>query len=186
MSENCNRLNANLKLQGQPCVSCTNQLALGDPAAQCTACSAVHHAGCWDSSGGCATSGCANAPLKRLDEVAPAMQARAGYQRCPHCNSEIMASDSICPMCNSITSPDGIYHGPMENAPGAVASLVCGIIGLLVCGVILGPIAIVMSNKAKRNIAADPRYTGGGLATAGLVLGIIDVSFFVIYLMITA
>jgi hypothetical protein len=174
MSETCNRLNANLKLKGQPCVSCERELELGDAAAQCQACDGVHHAKCWDASGGCGTEGCANAPLKRLDDASPAPVARLGYKKCGACNSEIMESDSICPYCNSITSADGIYHGPTENAPGAVASLVFGILGLLVCGLIFGIVAISKSKTAKEHIASDPRYTGGGLATAGLVLGIID------------
>jgi len=184
MSETCNRMNANLKLQGQPCLSCNTALVIGDPAAQCSACSGVHHAGCWDGDGGCSTSGCANAPLKRLDVAPPPMQARAGYVRCPACNSEIMQSDAICPMCNSITSPDGVYHGPQINAPGAVASLVLGIVGLFICGFILGAIAIAKSSTAKQNIAMDPRYTGGGMATAGLVLGIIDIVGHLLLLML--
>jgi hypothetical protein len=167
-------LNANLKLQGQPCLSCQTELALGDAAAQCQACDGVHHAKCWDAAGGCASAGCANAPLKRLDDVVPAPATRLGFKKCGACNSEIMESDSICPYCNSITSPDGIYHGPTENAPGAVSSLVFGIVGLLVCGLIFGIVAISKSKTARQHIASDPRYTGGGLATAGLVLGIID------------
>lgn len=155
-------------------MACTAELALGDAAAQCQACDAVHHAKCWDDSGGCGTEGCANAPLKRLDDVAPAQALRLGFKKCGACNSEIMESDQICPYCNSITSPDGIYHGPTENAPGAVSSMVFGIVGLLFCGLIFGIVAISKSRSAKQHIDSDPRYTGGGMATAGLVLGIID------------
>jgi hypothetical protein len=68
--------------------------------------------------------------------------------------------------------------------PGAVASLVCGLIGLLICGVVFGPIAIAQASSAKRAIAADPSLGGGGMATAGMVLGIVDLAFFVIFLLI--
>jgi len=51
----------------------------------------------------------------------------------------------------------------------ANASLTCGIIGLIIGGWILGIIAISQSNKAK-----NMGYVGGK-ATAGLVLGIIDI-----------
>ena len=183
MSETCNRLNANLKLQGQPCVSCTVELALGDAAAQCQACDAVHHAKCWDSAGGCGAEGCANAPLKRLDDAPVAAATRLGFKKCGACNSEIMEFDSICPYCNSITSPDGIYHGPTENAPGAVAAMVFGIVGLVFCGIIFGIVAITKSRSAKNYIDSDPRYVGGGMATAGLVLGIIDIVFGVLIVM---
>lgn len=61
-------------------------------------------------------------------------------------------------------------------APGATASVVCGVIGLFVFGIILGGVAIAKASAAKRLIAEQPdRYTGGGKATAGFVLGVIDV-----------
>lgn len=58
--------------------------------------------------------------------------------------------------------------------PGtAVASLVCAIIGIFIFGIILGPIAIVLATGAKRRIKEDPELGGDGVATAGLVIGII-------------
>ena len=61
------------------------------------------------------------------------------------------------------------------------ASLICGIVGIFFCGVILGPVAIVLALNAKREIRESPgRYTGEGLATAGLVLGIVAVVAFVV------
>jgi hypothetical protein len=79
----------------------------------------------------------------------------------------------VCPGCRAITSLDGIYHGPTMNAPGAVASLVLGIIGIVFCGIVLGPLAIWQSSSARKAINSDPTYGGGGMATAGMVLGII-------------
>jgi hypothetical protein len=76
---------------------------------------------------------------------------------------------------------------PVEkaNAPGAVASLVCGIIGLIICGLILGAVALSMALKAKKAIKENPdMYKGGGMATAGLVLGIIDIVGWAIYIVI--
>lgn len=78
--------------------------------------------------------------------------------------------------------PPPYYYPPpvqLPNAPGAVSSLVCGIVGVVLCwtclgGLILGIVAIMQSKKAKQNIAAYPgQYGGAGMATAGLVLGII-------------
>jgi len=61
------------------------------------------------------------------------------------------------------------YYVPQEQLgkSAATASLVCGIIGLFVLGLILGIIAIVQGRKAKAL-----GYTGG-MATAGIVLGVI-------------
>jgi hypothetical protein len=58
------------------------------------------------------------------------------------------------------------------EAPGAKQSLILGLISLLCCGIILGPIAIIQANKAKQAIAMNPGLQGGGMATAGLILGI--------------
>jgi len=65
------------------------------------------------------------------------------------------------------------YQDQYSNSPqangAATGSLVCGIIGFFVAGLILGLVAITQSKKAKRL-----GYVGGK-ATAGMVLGVIDV-----------
>ena len=182
-------LKANLKIHGKPCGWCQEALQLGDDAAICTACDAQHHQRCWEDKAGCSTTGCASAPLPQLDVaavagatgVAGAAPLPAGMMRCPACRSVIPAGDQLCLVCRAITSPDGIYHGPKTNAPGAVSSLVFGLVGLFFCGVILGPVAISRSGAARRAMAEDPTLSGHGLATAGQVLGILDIVFFVIF-----
>lgn len=126
-----------------------------------------------------------NAPLKQLDE--PAAQAAdaelpPGTRRCPSCRGRISESDEICVYCKAIVTPDGVYRGPRENAPGAVASLVYGILGLFVCGVIFGLLAISKAREARQIIASDPRYGGEGLASAGRVLGILDLVLWGLFL----
>lgn len=179
-------LKVNLKLDGQTCVACKTALKLADDASICTACEANHHARCWNSYGGCATKGCVNAPLRRMDvptyAAAPAYAPPAsmappplpfGLVHCRSCRYPIREFDPICPFCRAITSPDGVYRGPTGNAPGAVGALVLGIIGVIFLGFIFGPIALSQAGKAKRAISANPMLTGGGMATAGFVLGII-------------
>lgn len=76
-----------------------------------------------------------------------------------------------------------------ENAEGTVSSMVCGIVGLVcscipLVGIVLGTIAIVFSVKANRRIKEAQGALGGkGMATAGLVCGIISVVFGVFYLL---
>ena len=61
------------------------------------------------------------------------------------------------------------------TAPGATASVVCGVIGFFVAGLILGCAAIGQASAAKKLIEEHPdQYTGGGMATTGMVLGVID------------
>lgn len=71
--------------------------------------------------------------------------------------------------------PGGRYVGPRPTAEGAVGSLVCGILGLVLCG-LLGIPAIIMGNKARRNIKwSGDRLGGDGMALAGVILGWIAV-----------
>ena len=62
---------------------------------------------------------------------------------------------------------------PTPNAGGAVASLVLGILGIIVCP-ICGPIAWSLGHGAEREVdASGGTLSGRGIATAGKVLGII-------------
>ncbi|MEU6812833.1 DUF4190 domain-containing protein [Streptomyces sp. NPDC046831] len=65
----------------------------------------------------------------------------------------------------------------------AVASLVCGIIGLFLFNVILGPIAIVLGFVGMRQASVKG---GGGMAKAGIVLGIVDLVLFFVLMAVSA
>jgi hypothetical protein len=54
--------------------------------------------------------------------------------------------------------------------------LVCGIVGLLCFGIILGAVALGLGLSAKKDIErSNGSVTGGGMATAGIVLGAISI-----------
>ncbi len=191
MTEPARRLKTNKVLEGQPCGWCSAPLKFGEDAAICGSCETRHHGACWDKKGGCSLASCENAPLQRMEAPAAAGAPAArplkpGMMECPHCGKHIQQSATICRYCKQAPTPDGVYRGPKENAPGAVASLVCGIIGIFICGIVLGIIAIVNANKAKRTIGSDPRYGGAGMAQAGLILGIIAIILNVIYFIVVA
>ena len=84
---------------------------------------------------------------------------------------------------NSTVKTELRSYSPLPNAPGAVASMVCGITGVVsgafcccVAGIVLGIIAILQRKKALDWIEQDPgKYGGQGLCTAGYVLGIISI-----------
>jgi hypothetical protein len=80
--------------------------------------------------------------------------------------------------------PPGFDYGdgaPAVTASKATGALVCGIIGLLLCGIVLGPVAIYLGTQAKKEIrSSNGRLKGDGMATAGIVMGIIAVIGFVI------
>ena len=80
--------------------------------------------------------------------------------------------------------PPGMYPAPNNygvqiggEAPDAKMALIFGIIGLFCFGFVFGPLAIVRARRAQSMIALNPGMTGGGMAMAGLILGIIDVAF---------
>ena len=57
----------------------------------------------------------------------------------------------------------------------AVASLVCSLVGVLLVGVVLGPLGIILGGVAISNVNQNPRgYGGKGMALAGLIIGIVD------------
>src|SRR3954451_7805968 len=76
-------------------------------------------------------------------------------------------------------------QGP--QTPGsATAAPILGICALVICPLICGPLAIVYGNKAKREIStSNGNLTGGGLATAGIVLGWIGVACAVLGVLFT-
>ena len=81
----------------------------------------------------------------------------------------------------------GSGGGPAGTHTKAIWSLVSGIVGILVCGVILGPVAIWLGTTAKREIReSGGRLSGEGMATAGIVLGIVAVAAFVIGVIVLA
>ena len=73
----------------------------------------------------------------------------------------------------------GSYGVAPTQHPQAVLAMVLGIVGLVFSSICLGGLigiaGIVLGRKARKEIDATPgRYTGRGMATAGLITGIIS------------
>lgn len=78
---------------------------------------------------------------------------------------------------------DDGYEPPASTE--AIASLVCGICGLMVAGCILGPIAIHCGHVAREKIEDHPeRYGGETIANIGILLGWISVFLFILQLVV--
>ena len=117
---------------------------------------------------------------------------------CPYCSSLVVPSRTpegglLCPVCgNTGRRSDAAWPAPhpgtLPYAPGAVASLVLGIVTFLpYVGLVTGWLAIHYGNAARRAIQAQPgRYQGQGLATAGRLLGIIGMCLFVVTILLAA
>ena len=80
-------------------------------------------------------------------------------------------------------APAGPPSVPGETAGKATASLILGILSLILCS-LLAPVAIIYGNQAKEEIAANPGLGGRGLAQAGVILGWIGVAVMVIGLIV--
>lgn len=81
----------------------------------------------------------------------------------------------------------GSYGGGVPQPhPKGTTVLVLGIVSLFICGIILGPIALIQGNKALREIDANPAaYTNRQSVVIGRILGIVALVLSVIGLIIT-
>ncbi len=55
----------------------------------------------------------------------------------------------------------------------AIAALVCGILSLILFGIILGAVAVVLGTMARKEIRENPNLDGDGMALAGIITGAI-------------
>ncbi|MEV1019045.1 DUF4190 domain-containing protein [Streptomyces sp. NPDC050264] len=83
---------------------------------------------------------------------------------------------------SSYGTPPAASSGSRTNGL-AIAGLVCGIVGLFFLGIVLGPLAIIFGALALRQKAANG---GGGMAKAGLILGIIDLILAIVMIVVAA
>lgn len=67
------------------------------------------------------------------------------------------------------------FPPPQRTSGYAIASLVLGIAGFVVCPLIPSILAIIFASKAQDEIRTSPNVGGDGFATAGKVLGWIGV-----------
>ncbi len=128
---------------------------------------------------------------------------------CKYCGSKLNEEDKFCQKCgakveesvistnNNVTN-SGVQNNneqvsntnsnPQNDAvngkngtnPSAIAGFVCSLVGLLIFGVIMGVIAICLGVTAKKHMEVFKNEKGGGLATAAIIIGIIDVVFSII------
>ncbi|HEV7205544.1 MAG TPA: DUF4190 domain-containing protein [Jatrophihabitans sp.] len=80
--------------------------------------------------------------------------------------------------------PYGGYPQPKQGNGMAIAGLVCGIIGLIVFGIILGPLALIFGGIGLNR--ANKGASGKGMAIAGVVLGAIDTVLAIIFIAVVA
>jgi hypothetical protein len=86
------------------------------------------------------------------------------------------------PMGDTVDSsgPQSVFR-EKRTCNYAIASLICGIVGFVAFGIILGPIAIVLGRNAIERIDANPyEFEGKQLAQVGVICGIIVTTWWII------
>lgn len=180
---------ANRQVAGRTCPRCNTPIQLGQPVQNCLSCMTSYHQGCW--TGACSDASCpsratALAPASAGPQQ-PAFDPSRPTKPCQFCGEVVDAAAMKCRFCNEWLDDRMRAGGPQAAAAKKLAgeSLACGIIGLICCGIILGPFAISKGNKAN-GMLREMNQPTDGRATAGIVLGWIDVAFFIIYMLMQA
>lgn len=120
---------------------------------------------------------------------------------CPKCGQQIPDDSRFCPKCGNATAPQPaappppvyqqqpVYQQPVYQQPAyaqpavertsgiSIAALIMGLLGITLLAIIFGGIGISHCNK-------DPYLKGKGMAIAGLVLGILQAAFWIIWIII--
>lgn len=121
---------------------------------------------------------------------------------CRYCGTKMEESAKFCPNCGANTTEGSVDNQTTQNVQQpstnvntntqqnnvnnnttattkwnglAIASFVCSMVGIVIFGLIMGILAICFAAAAKSRAKTFPEESGKGFATAGLVVGIIEV-----------
>lgn len=99
---------------------------------------------------------------------------------CSNCGTQMADQALSCPQCGHPAPRARSAASGRRTEGTAVASLVLGIAGFVVCPLIPSILAVVFGNQAQRKISDDPSLEGEGMAKAGVILGWIGIGLFVV------
>lgn len=97
---------------------------------------------------------------------------------CQHCGMQNHDNTYRCEDCGALLHLNDPTAGMMfpQNSGLAIASLVCSIVGLVMCPLIGQIVGLVLGYKAKRQIAASGGVLlGEEMASAGIIIGWIGI-----------
>ncbi len=97
---------------------------------------------------------------------------------CPACGSENHDDNINCTQCGASLDRSGspVLPRPPATSGKAVASLVCSIVGLVMCPLVGQVAGLILGYSARNEIrASGGTLTGEGIATAGIIVGWIGI-----------
>jgi S1-C subfamily serine protease len=168
---------------GSECPHCTREIVLGDPIMVCEGCGTVHHRSCWKEHAGCGSYSCAPArrPSLERETAGPVLTiTEFDLERAVPLGTSVPRARSAGPGNFSHGAPS-VAMAPAGVNKLAIASLICGIAGIPLFGLITGLVAVFLGVFALASIRASAQR-GLALALAGLILGIVDVTGWIIVL----
>jgi hypothetical protein len=167
---------------GSECPHCGDEIALGDPIMVCQTCGTVHHRPCWNDKPRCGSYSCA--PARR-----PSLQRETSEPVLTITQFDLERAVPLPPSVPRRQHAASMHlsQGPPVTAAGrgvnklAIASLVCGLAGIPLFGLLTGIVAALLGAFALASIRTSGER-GLGLALCGLLLGVVDLTGWIILL----
>jgi hypothetical protein len=164
------------------CAICRDDVAGDQPLKRCEACAGAFHLECWKDNGGCATTGCSNAPKKDDAQIEAGLQETywgATTKACPACAETINVNERVCPKCNEHFATDrpmsfeeykaGFARPqvPSDLEQGALIMFISGIVG------VTAPVSLLLGGlwyRAHKDALRELSPLHHLLAVCGLVI----------------
>lgn len=92
---------------------------------------------------------------------------------CTNCGTQMAETAPACPQCGHPgPRSQGSMAGARQTEGTAIASLILGITGILICPILIPSVlAVIFGSQAQARIRQDPSLEGDGMAKAGVILG---------------
>ena len=128
-------------------------------------------------------------PQSSADAAAPGEEP--ARRPCPMCGELIIAGAAKCRFCGAVFDPRLRTSASLQRGQSyqgfAITSMVLGIIALFTgCfGIVFGIVAIIFSSVAGNGMKKSRNFEGKGMATAGMVMGLLGaIGWTIIYAII--
>lgn len=104
---------------------------------------------------------------------------------CAHCGRELSPAAIACPNCGHPGPGAAPAIAPGKRTEGfAIASIVCSVTSFFFLPIVGGILGIIFGHVARRRIAEDPDLGGAEIARAGIIVGWIASTIWVLFIVL--